>query len=157
MNDESTDENKENPANPPAKTPANPPAKTPASDWVKDNKYTLGPEPQLLSGRELDKYTAVRHKYALSLNPDYGKDPSVKHRTKYYPETKEWQEVKPTFGALVYDSPSLCAAECDRHPKCKAFYWDQREKQGACFLGTGYDPNTPDFGVNDTSTTYYKS
>ena len=72
---------------------------------------------------------------------------------KYYPDTKEWQEVKQRGGALLYAEPGLCATECDKYPNCKAFFWNSNE--GACFLGPGYNPNGPYIG--DYVTTYYKS
>jgi hypothetical protein len=103
----------------------------------------------------LKKYTRVANRYALALNPDYGKDSSVSHRSKYYPESKEWQAVKPTYEGLLFDNPGLCAVECDKYPKCKSFYWDSQQSPGVCYLGTGFDPNTSDIG--ETSTTYYKS
>jgi len=151
MNDESTTANESTPAKPTGTNPAVSPA--PLSEWAKSNNYISGPTQSNDGVDALKKYTKVANRYALALKPDYIKG-SGEHSTKYYPESKEWQAVKPTAGALIFDNPGLCAAECDKYPKCKSFYWDSQQSPGACFLGTGFDPNTPDIG--ETSTTYYK-
>lgn len=109
----------------------------------------------------LKKYTKVENAFALKKHPNYGKDPSITSNN-YYPESKAWQDVKPTQNGLMFKHINSCVAECDRYPTCKAFTWGKPESVGphigmsSCYLGYGFDPELviPNSGI--TSTTYYK-